>query len=143
MLNEAKMTLEEKIVQRLKNDTLMAVIGDEDALLELTKRAIQEALFQPQKRDSGYGRTENIDSIVVAAARKVAQKAIEKVTDQCTEELMANPEFKTKFGEFIAQAIPTIILERFDRNITDNFRRGMMDNHETLRAMAKSVMEGR
>lgn len=44
--NSPKMTLEERIVQTLKDDSLMKLVGDEDAITELVKRAISRSALR-------------------------------------------------------------------------------------------------
>lgn len=113
--NSPKMTLEERIVQTIKSDTLMALVGDEDAITELTKRAIHEALYQPQKVVGPYS-TSTIDSPVVAAARDVAKKAAEQVSKEMIEELCMRADFRAAVRQAIAEIMPAT-MEAFCLNM--------------------------
>lgn len=75
MSNSAKMTVEEMLVQKIKTDSLASIITDEDVLTKLAQRAIQEALFQPRRKEStGYGNWTELPSPVVTAATMIAQE---------------------------------------------------------------------
>lgn len=116
MSNEAKMTLEERMVQTLKSDHLMKLVGDEDAITELVTRAIREALFQPKRVPRSYGGFDETDSIVVREARNVAQKAAEKVAAELCEELMKSDSFRDNVREAMVRCLPQIMFAAFDHN---------------------------
>lgn len=59
--NSLGMTFEERIVSTLKDDKLMALVGDEDAITDLVKRAISETLFKPVVTKDRYGHTTTED----------------------------------------------------------------------------------
>lgn len=118
--NSDSMTFEEKVVQRLKSDTLFQFL-DEDALLKLTERAVKEALFQ-ERRDpkySGYGTPNMLKSPVMAAASEIAQKAAQSVMDKLTEELLADPKTKLLMQEALVAALPVAVLENMSRKFMD------------------------
>lgn len=117
MTNEAKMTLEERIVQSLKNDSLMKLVADEDAVTELVKRAIQEALYQPRRVEQGYGRFEQKDSIVVAAARDMAEKVVRAHIDTMMTALMADKDFRKTVEDQMLRAIPGVMMMKFQEQI--------------------------
>lgn len=117
MTNEAKMTLEERIVQSLKNDSLMKLVADEDAVTELVKRAIQEALYQPRRVEQSYGRFEQKDSIVVAAARDMAEKAVRAHIDTMMATLMADKNFRKTVEDQMLRAIPGVMMRKFTEHI--------------------------
>lgn len=106
--NAAKMTVEERLVQRLKDDTVLAAITDEDALTKLAERAIKEAFFQPRRVPDGssWGRsyTEK-DSPVVEAARSVA----EKMAKDAAERMLADPENQALLHDAIVKALPQVL----------------------------------
>ena len=106
MSNEAKMTLEERVVQKIKSDTLMSLVGDEDAILELTRRAVREALYQPKRIPRSYGGFDEKDSMVVEAARDVAKAAVLKVAESEIERLVADPDFCKIVRDALAAALP-------------------------------------
>ncbi|MGI4946883.1 MAG: hypothetical protein ACRYHQ_41065 [Janthinobacterium lividum] len=109
MSNAVKMSLEERIVQTLKDDSLMKLVGDEDAITDLVTRAIHEALFQPRRAPNGYGGAQDTDAPVVVAARKAAQEYAEKVAQQCIEELVADPANRMLIHNAIVDLLPAAL----------------------------------
>lgn len=129
MSNSAAMTLEERVVQKIKDDTLMAVIGDEDAILELTKRALREALFQPRRNpDQGYGSSRELDSPVVEAAREAARNVAKSIA----ETLLADEEVRVKVAEAVAKAVPAAIAGQIHDIIRESVRYDVMDAQGVL-----------
>lgn len=106
MTNEAKMTLEEKLVQRIKSDTLMSAIGDEDMLTELVKRALREALFQERTVGTGY-HSRKEPSLAVSEAQKIAAEAITRLAQEMFEEVVARPDVRKAIND----AMPWMVLE--------------------------------
>ncbi len=113
MSNESKMTLEEHIVQTLKGDHLMKLVGDEDVITELVKRAINEALYQPQKVKSGAYGYETKDSPVVSAARKVVEDAAKSVFQELVAELVLKEPFRQQIKTAMIASIPHILMTTF------------------------------
>ena len=111
--NQAKMTLEERITQRIKDDTLMAVVGDEDAINELVKRALDEALFQPTRVAKQYGGWDHKDSPVIAASRAAAAKVAERMAEKLVDHLMASEEMRKAMLDHMMACLPAILAERF------------------------------
>lgn len=112
MSNSAAMTLEEKLVQHIKTIGLGALIDDEDAIAELTKRAIDQALLQPQRIRKEYGGYEERDSLVVAAARVIASKAIEGLTAELVKHLSLNRQVQQAVLDAVVAALPAAIAGR-------------------------------
>lgn len=111
--NSEKMTMEERLVQHIKDDKLMILMDDEIAVTQLVKKAINEALFTPQKTKNDYGRvTEEVPSPVVAAAQEIANTAIEKLVDEEVEKLKANKDAMQAIREAMALALPKVIEQR-------------------------------
>lgn len=109
MSNEAKMSLEEKIVQRLKDDTLMMAVGDEDMLTDLVKRAVHESLFQRKRiKEGGYnGKSYDEDSLVVQVAKEVIRPVCENVAKDMVTKVLESQEVK----EAINEAMPRMIFD--------------------------------
>ncbi|HXJ61857.1 MAG TPA: hypothetical protein VNU68_34900 [Verrucomicrobiae bacterium] len=103
--NSATMSLEERIVQRLKDDTLMSLIGDEDAMTELVRRAVKQALFDRRQIKEGY-HTREIASPAVAAAESTAVAMCKTVMG----ELLADPKVKQTIRDAILDVLPQAML---------------------------------
>lgn len=110
--NSPQMTLEEKIVQKIKESALGSLVGDEDALTELTKRGIHEALFQPIRMQKQYGGWEDKDSPVVAAARKIADEAVKKIVEAEIVRLMRDVKVQKAVMDAMIAVVPNIIATR-------------------------------
>jgi hypothetical protein len=103
--NAPAMTLEQRIVQNLKDDTLMKLVGDEDAMTELVKRAVHEALFKSRTvRDGSYS-TKEVDTPVVEAARATAARLAQAAVD----EVLSSPENRRRVLDAIVDLLPAAI----------------------------------
>lgn len=107
--NSKNMTLEERIVQNIKDEKLFALIGDEDAITELTRRALREALFQNRRERTGeYSwNDKERDSPVVEAAREQATIVAKEVA----RELLTDPEVRQKINEALSQLLPVVLMD--------------------------------
>jgi predicted RNA-binding Zn ribbon-like protein len=90
--NSAQMTIEAKIVDRIKKYGLHELVDDEDAIEALARKAVHEALMQPRESGDSWRRQQK-DSPVVAAAREIAAKAADALIAEQVEKLKADPEF--------------------------------------------------
>ncbi|MEO1105761.1 MAG: hypothetical protein AAFW98_18860 [Pseudomonadota bacterium] len=94
------MSVEERIVQSIKSDAIVSLVGDEDALLELARRAIAEVMF---KERPGYGYNSRPEpSIIEKAARDQARI----VAQQVVEKACASEDVQSAMREYIAAAMP-------------------------------------
>jgi dihydroxyacetone kinase-like predicted kinase len=122
MTNARNMTLEQRIVQTLKNDHLMKLVGDEDAIHDLVVRALKQELFEDRTiKINSYGGKETEPSAVVKAAREAAAKVATRVAETYIDEIMATPAMK----QAMAEVIPGLIvaaLARKAENIWDKYR---------------------
>ena len=107
--NSKEMTLEERLVQTIKNESLMKLVGDEDAITQLVTRAIQEALFQPRRVERDYGRTEQMDSPLVEITRSCARTYADTIAKTIIEELLTDSKNKTILQNAIIAWIPAAI----------------------------------
>jgi hypothetical protein len=108
--NSQTMTVEERLVQKLKGEALLSLIEDEDALTELARRAVNEALFKDRLVErGGYGQSDRYSSPAVEAARAVAEKAADAIMQKEVKRLSDDPEFIKRVREAFALALPTII----------------------------------
>jgi len=104
--NSKNMSIEEVLVQHLKTVGLGLLITDEDALTELTRRAIEQALFQPTRSRSHLTET---DSIVITAAKEIGKQATSKIVEILVAEVLEREDVKKAMREAIAAAIPDAI----------------------------------
>jgi hypothetical protein len=109
--NSQKMTLEEKLVQHIKEVGLGALITDEDAITELTRKAVEQALFQPRRIPNGSYHYTDKDAPVVEAARKIADGALAKIFEKRIKALFDDPQSKQALDKAIANAFPKILMK--------------------------------
>lgn len=107
--NSKNMTLEEKLVQNIKETTLGSLIGDEDAITELTKRALTEALFANRIRKGSYGDQISEPSPVITAAQELATKVLEAVFEEEYKKLFDDPEIRSAIQNAIVSLLPSIL----------------------------------
>jgi hypothetical protein len=104
MSNSQNMTLEERIVQKLKSDTLMELVGDEDAITTLVTRAINEALFK-ERDDGNYYHPKKVPSPVMNAAEHVAKR----ITADAVTKFLADEKTMQLVDQIIAAEMPRAI----------------------------------
>jgi hypothetical protein len=117
--NSKNMTLEEKIVQHLKSEVLYSLVDDEESILTLVKRAIDEALFKPVPvvviNNNGYGSPSySKDSLVVERARVIANEGIDLLIEKLTNEILNDNELKKVILQEFVKLMPIAVLNRWD-----------------------------
>ena len=104
------MSVEQKIVQKLKDETIYQLIGDEDAIEALVGRAIKEALLQERRVLDGYS-ARTVDSPIVAAARDVATQAMKILIQREVDAVVADPVAIGMLHKAFVDQIPIIMSE--------------------------------
>lgn len=123
MSNASKMTLEERIVQQLKDDSLMKLVGDEDAITDLVHRALNEALYKPRRvYDRDLHREVETTTPAVNAAIEVINAAAEKLIDGAVEKLLEDEAFVDSVRKCFLASIPHIMIARFENAAIDQAR---------------------
>jgi len=120
--NSVNMSLEEKLVQHIKKHGLGLLVNDEDALTKLTRKAIDQALYQKRRDKEGWNSHE-IDSPVVEAAREIAKASLTKLMQQQIELMLADPKVLETLRIAITTAIPLVMMEA-----SQNLYRGVSEN---------------
>lgn len=139
MSNSPQMSLEERLVQKLKDETFMSLIGDEDAITELVKRALKEALCQPIRVERQYGGYDLRDSIVVTAARAVANDLVRKHMETVLTDLSKDEGFNKMLHEAIAAALPYAITNRLTDLITQATQQ---EQSRTISVVQEAIKRG-
>ena len=110
--NSQKMSLEERLVQHIKETQLGALADDEAALTELTKRALHEALFKGQRVNDGteyHPRWNEKDSLVVQTARELAKTYLEKVAQEIIDDMMKDEKTREAIRQAAMCILPSVI----------------------------------
>lgn len=106
--NSKAMTIEDLLVQRLKTDTLYQLVGDEDALRELTTKALEKALFTTKTVYNDYTReTKELRSAVLQAAEVPVKELVLDVMKTLSDD----PAFRELVRQAVLASIPTAIKE--------------------------------
>ncbi len=112
--NSSKMSLEEKLVQIIKTNHLSSLIDDEDAMTDLVRRAVSEALFKEVVVRDEYNRKTTSESLVVQAARTHAEALVKKVTI----ELFDNDESHKLIRNLVIDMLPRAIEVYFSNSMS-------------------------
>jgi hypothetical protein len=135
--NSQTMTVEERLVQKLKGEALLTLVEDEDALTELARRAVNLALFEKRWTPGDTWNRKELPSPAVAAAQAVAEKAAEAVVQAEIDRLKEDPKFQKSVREALALAMPTVIdriaMQGIGRLINDAQMQAMIDVQQMIR----------
>lgn len=106
--NSTSMSLEDRIVQEIKDQSLFKLVGDEDAIRNLVERAVKQAIFEPRTTGAGYERR-TTDSIAIATAKEVAKKAAADLLASMCAELAKDESFQKAVAAAISAQLPAAI----------------------------------
>lgn len=113
--NSEKMTLEEKVVQQIKDTKVAELIVDEEALTELVCRAVKAAVFEPQtvmgKDNWGSPQPTKIEPLVIQEARNVVREQINKLADETIRGILEKPEVVAAVQEAITENMAAVLLK--------------------------------
>lgn len=118
MSNSSAMSLEDRIVQELKEQQLFKLVGDEDAIRDLVKRAITESLYKDRYIGDGYNKRQ-IETIVMETARKVAEKTAQDLITEMAAALKTEKPFQDAVMAAVSAALPQAI-QNFTRGIVQS-----------------------
>lgn len=121
--NSENMTLEEKIVQHLKSDTLGKLV-DEDALAKLVSRAIEESMFKERRvpGENTWSSPRVFSSPVVEAAQEVGRTAAKKLIDDIAGKMLENQEFRDAICKRFATEIAVAMSEIARNTVATSIR---------------------
>jgi exonuclease I len=113
MSNEAKMTVEERIIQEIKKHTVATLIADEDSLIELARDALHDLLHKPRKEPASdrYSQPVVRVSAIQEAAYAVSKEVATELAKQEAERLLANEDFKLAVSKAILAHVPAAIMQ--------------------------------
>lgn len=127
--NSENMTLEEKIVQHLKSDTLGKLV-DEDSLAKLVTRAIEESMFKERRVPGAntWSDSRVLNSPAVEAAQAVGREAAKKLIDELVGKMLENQEFRDAICKRFATEIAVAMHEIARSTVTNSIRSVTGDN---------------
>jgi len=94
---------------KLKDKDFVLDLMSDEAMRDLAKRTIREALFQPVRMKTSEYSTREQDSPAVDAARRIANLAAKEIVDRMTRHLINDDEFRKLVAEALATALPQVI----------------------------------
>lgn len=108
--NSSQMTLEEKLVQTIKTTALASLVDDDDAITELTRRAVNEALYAERRNpDTGWAARTMLPSPAVQAAEAAATRAANAIVAEMVDHLKVDPEFIKLCSDAFTKALSDAI----------------------------------
>ena len=118
-------TLIEKVKTRMREETFLMLLGDDEELDKVLRGVVHEALIQPQRVPNGPYNYTYRDSPVVEAVRDAA-KGLAKTL---VEELIADPAIKQQLLNALVLALPAAMRETWQ----DSYSRLLEDAVNTLK----------
>jgi hypothetical protein len=102
-------SVEDRLSEMIKKSEVGAFLGEED-LLELSKRVIQRAVFEPRKVARSYGGFDEGNPILVDLVLEAFKPEVTKYAQEWVEKLKTTEEFKELLSNAMAHALPTALL---------------------------------
>lgn len=115
--NSEKMTVAERLAQRIKESELGALL-DEDSVTEIAQQAIREAFFKDRPGTDRYSNA-RIPPLIVELATQTFKEQITKAIAPVVEALAKDEAFNMLIRESIIKTIPEAA-ERVATHISSN-----------------------
>ncbi len=139
MTNSQNMTLDQLVVQKIKNESLFALVGDEDFLAKLTKRAIDEALFSKGHAITLDGKAPLPP--VVDLAKEHIRRVLDDKVQIWVKEFMDRPDIDNLIRQVILAAFADTIFEATKNGLTGYFYNLSSQNQPLLSNLIKHILD--
>lgn len=117
--NSIKRTLEERITEKIRDESLLAILGDEDAITEMVRRSVHEALFSEIPAQSRNEKPR--PSPLVATAGELAKKLCDSHLTPMFDKMLEDPEIKQVIVNTMIRLLPEVIynsmFEKFNQSL--------------------------
>lgn len=130
MAEQTNMRPEDRLAEKLKNDTLGTFFSDED-LLPLARRAIEIAFFQPRKGPS-YN-SPDLPPLIAEMAKKQIEVKIQQWVDTHWDTLYNDERFKESIGETMAASLGILLERRLTMRWDQQFQDTLMKNTSMIK----------
>lgn len=107
MSNSQKMTMEERLAQRLKDSELGTFFEDDD-LTEIVSRAVERAFFKGREEGTSYN-SKRLPPIIVEMAEETFRTAMKEYVNAAAAELVKKPEFQEMAAQYMLMALPQVL----------------------------------
>lgn len=121
------MTIADRLAERLKNDSLGTLIGEDD-LLDICKQAINNAFFVGTP--SSYN-NQGTPPVVVAMAEKAMKEKVRQYVDDNFEKIINDEKFSEVMGQLMVSALGGVLMD----SLRDNWQRQFftdLNNHSSM-----------
>ena len=112
-LQVPKPTVEDRIKAKVKDELQVGDLVSDEELMELTRQAIKEALFQRRREKTGW-HDEERDSPIVAAARELAHRLGEEVLTELNAKMVNDPEVRAALLDVFVASFPNVIRASYE-----------------------------
>lgn len=136
--NSKVMTVEERLVQKFKGDALATLVEDEDAITELARRAVHEALFKDREVEGTGWQKRTIPSPSVEAAKRIAEIACQRIIDAEVKKLTDDPKFIGFVRDALAAAFPLVLQSSVNMMISRVVEGAAIQSVQRVQEMIKS-----
>lgn len=113
---------EDRLAEKLKNDTLGAFFSEED-LLPIAKKAIEKAFFE--YTDGPRYDSPKIPPLIVKLAQEHLSAEIKAYVTKMFDKLMDDEKFQNKMGELMVSSLGNALVNRMEQNWLDQFEGSM------------------
>jgi hypothetical protein len=129
--NSKQMSVEERITQKIKSESMLAIVGDEDAILQLATRAINEALFKDRTVSNGNYHTRTLPSPIMEAAINAAKEICAQVVKEELDKMMKNKKVRAALHGAIIKTLPAalahVMKDEIKTSVENMMEMGVMD----------------
>lgn len=138
MAETKPLTLEEKLIRHLQGSGFAALAEDHDAVVELARKAINQALITPRNTPGSSWNDRQIPAPAVKAAEQAAEAACKELVLVETTRLQNDPIFIHAIREAIAARLPVV----FDELLRGSVVSMMRDTAESAILTAQARIRG-
>lgn len=114
----SNMRPEDRLAEKLKNDTLGTFFSDED-LLPIAKRAIDEAFFK--WRDGPGYNSPQIPPLIVTLAKEHLEVEVKAYVARMFEKILDDEQFQNTMSQIMVESIGTALVNKMEEHWLDQF----------------------
>jgi hypothetical protein len=119
--NSKGMSFEEKLIAMIQNDSMMKLVDDDAAMLDLAKRAVEKAVFEPRRKmESGHW---NSNNMIPSPAVVAAQHAAEKIADKIVGDIFSSEDMVKQIRSLTMKMLPDILQNKIITSLEGMARR--------------------
>jgi len=133
-VSQTNMRPEDRLAEKLKNDTLGAFFSEED-LLPMAKKAIEIAFFE--WRDGPRYDSPKTPPLIVTAAQEHLEAEIKDYVSKMFDKLMDDEKFQSKMGEIMVSSLGTAMVNQMEQRWFSQFQNNMHQHSAMIAQILK------